>query len=342
MIGIIVAALLLLERYCWSYAVSWIAGALAAGILLVRGGAWDRITLGGLFVLAMLAGGTQTELGLRYCVFFALFAVCARHLRLDPTAHLALQMAFGVLSVWSGTVNVERYVFGTSLLLLLRAVLRTRPEARFVLRERLRTASLIIASLAVALIGFGSRSAVLVWLTVSARRRARLIAALAIIVAVGALVLPAAASIANLPTLRKLQGSASELLTPTADAGQVNMRALEFELYMRYAPKASIREHLLGSRTPILVPGEPLGYDVDARYIPHNQVLGLLYQFGAVGLLLVGHYVFCMLRRYRQHPVAGSFFLALLLPFFLFKHGFLDTDFALLCASLNWVIRGRA
>jgi hypothetical protein len=333
----LLALSLLTERFFSSYAASWILGSLAAAYIAIRGDALARLSALSLLLLASLPGAQSGE-GLRYCVFFCLFLAISRHVKLSPTVHLVLQVGMLSAALLTQAVAAERFVFGTSVLLTLRAVTTWRePEPVRSLSRAVRGGLYAMGSLASAAIGYGSRSALFVWFVVLARRHA-IAGGIVTVVALSVTI-----SLPELPIISKARTSLAEVLEPVDQAtGGASLRGVEYEVFADYLKHASVLELALGSREEVTLPGAPFGRDADLRYIPHNQLFGIFFQFGAIGTLIVALNVLVLYRSYKPSPVIASFVLGVLAPGFLLKHGFLDTDLPLLFATFNWLARENA
>lgn len=327
-VGILCLVLLLLGRLYLSYAPFWILGMAAVVFIAVVGSPVERATLFAFVLLALLSGGQLTSNGLRAACFFALLMVMARYARLNPYVHLVAQAAMMLVSLKLETQSIASFAFAPSILLLL---LTSRIPAAASRVGALKVAALSALSLVFAGLGFGSRSALFVWLLAVGYRSTKIVIGFLLVLIPIAMLLP------DLPVLAKLLNSFSEVSSVAEDSGAINLRGIETLIFLDYAAEASWRELLAGSTRLVFIPGEILGSPDDPLYLPHNQLLGLFFQFGSLGLLAFATYVWHLARYYALNRECRFLLFCLLPSFMLFKHGFLDSDFALIMASVNWV-----
>ena len=330
----------LAARFAGTYAVAWMIGAIGAVVIAARGHRAERGVLLGLALLSVFSGGEQTMIGLRTTIFAAQFMLLARYTTLDPYLHLFLQCLCLVIASLTGAV-VEVFLFAPAVLPLVIAALTERAarekNGRLGLADLFIVVGGSIASLAFAAVGYGSRSALFVWLASVLRRLSVPTIAAAVVI------LPVLLTLPGIPIVDKLRNSIVEVSEPIdQDTGTISQRGIETVIFTGWITEASAREVLFGSTQSLFEPGELIGHDEDVPFIPHNQILGLFFQFGVAGLLLVGSYFVWLWRCWRHSPVARFTLLILLPPCFLFKHGFIDADFALIASSLNWVATGGA
>jgi hypothetical protein len=133
--------------------------------------------------------------------------------------------------------------------------------------------------------------------------------------------------------------SLSELTTPIPEDGiGFSMRALEGLIFLSWFDTATVRELLTGSREIIYLPGVLLGKDPDPPFIPHNQLFGLLFQFGIIGLAALAWYLRDLWRHQRGFPPGRYLFFMLLVPGFITSGGFITTDYAILAAAVNGLV----
>lgn len=326
---------LLVGRLVGSYALSWAVGAVATGFVMLRGTRVERCVLLILFGLAV-ASGEQAAIGIRLTTFAAMFMLFGRYLTVNPFWLFAMQLAF--LPAAFATGNVELYVFAPAILLLLFATLTEQARGGGNGQgTTLRVTLLSVASLAFAGIGFGSRSAILVWLAASIRRLSFAILAAALVI------IPAVVVIASdVPIIAKLGNSFGELTQPVDEAtGSISQRGIEALIFIGWVDTATPRELLFGSTERLYEPGDLLGHDDDPPFIPHNQVFGWFFQFGAVGITAIAVYLVTLYRRFAPNRGAQFLLLVLLPPCFLFKHAFIDSDLAMLVSALNWAVVRR-
>lgn len=334
--AVIGAVLLLASRVGGNYATTWLIGSLAVLFIAAVGRAHERLVLIGLALLALRLGGDQAYLGLRHVLFLAQFILFARYLVLSPAMLFCLQSAVLVGVAATRGEGFELFIFTPVVMLLLIAsgIEReaSRRDGRIGLLTSWRIAFVSVISLAISTLGLGSRSALFVWLGANARRVRVSSIALALIVAA------VIWSVPGIPIVEKLKDSVVELTQPINEVtGGASQRAIEGLIFVNWLLAASPAEILAGAASASYIPGELLAKDDDVRFVPHNQVFGLLYQFGIVGLLLVAYYFRRLYVHLKPSRSASYMMLVLLLPCFLFKHGFLDTDLAMIFAVLNWV-----
>jgi hypothetical protein len=321
-------AALLIGRLFASYTPFWILGLASVIWIALKGNRTERYTLIMLFFLALLPGDQQMILGLRACVFLSMLMVFARYCQLNIYIHLLLQMAMMLATYDVGLQGLASFAFAPSVLLLIIAARHSQTGSTL---ARAFVGIYIFLSLAISSIGFGSRSALFVWL-ISMLRRHRYFLLLLSFIAI-----PTLSLFSEMPVVSKLTNSLSEITSPLEESGAINFRAIENLVFLDYISSATLPEFLFGSSKPIFLPGELVESLDDPIYIPHNQLMGLLFQFGLIGVVILGWYARSLFTYFRNHSDAVFFFLVLLPPFMMFKHGFLDSDFAMLLASLNWI-----
>jgi len=335
----LVVVSLLVSRLLGRYWMDWAIGLFGVFFIAVRGRGMERLVLTMMIVLALAAGGGQMDLGIRATLFAAMFMTLARYCPINPWFHLVAQLiALAVAVVDGSEVSLELFVYAPCALFLIisnemirDAVPRGRGP-RAVLLVLFNLLSFVVPSF-----GSGSRSALFVWATVNARR-IRLVwlvvAALVVLAAV-----PVLLSLRDLPVFQKLGNSLNEVTQPVdPETGGFSQRAIENLTFLEYITAASPREILFGSTVPILLDGEPLGQDHDVRFVPHNQIFGMVFQLGLVGSAVFLAYLIGLLRWFAAVDGFAAFTMAmLLLPAFALKQGIYDADLALLAGTLNWV-----
>lgn len=338
---IVICTALLVERYLMSYAASWILGLVSVCFLVLRHDVKSLLAILGLSVLSLLAPAELREISFRYVIFLALYLFVGNHTALDPRAHLGLQVFFAILSLFSMGVAPERFFFGTSVMLLMLGMMN--PQSSGISKNsravRVRKYFFLASSLLVAVVGFGSRSALIVWL-LSQRKKAIWLLPIAGILGV----LIAFSPLISLPFVQKIITSMEELSNPFSEnSGAFNLRAYELQLFIGSLKREWVGELLVGSNFPLYLPGEYYSGDPNQKvpFIPHNQIVGIFYQFGLFGILIVIMVLHHSFRVLKKNTLARMIFFALLFPVFLFKHGFIDTDFALIVSSLNWLRRNN-
>lgn len=327
-VTILCLVLLLLGRLYLSYAPFWILGMAAVLFITVVGSLVERTTLVVFVLLALLPGGQLTDNGLRTACFLALLMVMARYSKLNPYVHLMAQTAMIFAAVNLEAQSIASFAFAPSILLLLLASRIPFAAGRV---GSLKVTILYSLSLVFAVLGFGSRSALLVWSLTIWRRSAKMVVGFVLVLMPVTLLMP------DLPVVDKLLNSFSEISSASEDSGAINLRGIETLIFLDYAFEASWRELLAGSSREVFIPGFIFESLDDLLYLPHNQLLGLFFQFGLLGLLAFAGYVWHLARYYSFNHECRFFLFCLLPSFMLFKHGFLDSDFALLLASVNWV-----
>lgn len=340
--AVVGVVLLLASRVGGNYATTWLIGSLAVLFIAIVGRAHERLVLFGLVLLALRLGGDQAYLGLRHVLFVAQFMLFARYLVLSPALLFVMQSAVLVGVAATRGEGFELFLFTPAVMLLLIAAEIERKarqrDGRIGLLTSWRAAFVNLVSLGISTLGLGSRSALFVWLGANAVRLR--ISSIVVVVIVAAVVW----SVPGIPMIEKLKDSVVELTQPINEAtGGASQRAIEGLIFVSWLLTASPVEILGGAASASYIPGELLAKDDDVRFVPHNQVFGLLYQFGILGCLLVVYYLRRLYVHLRPNRTASYMMLLLLLPCFLFKHGFLDTDLAMIFAVLNWMrFRGVA
>lgn len=327
-VGILCLVLLLVGRLYESYAPFWILGMAAVVFITVVGSLVERATLVAFGLLALLPGGNLTDNGLRIACFLALLMVMARYGRLNPYLHLVAQVTMILVADKLETQSIASFAFAPSILMLLLA-LRIPASARWV--GTLKVVALSLLSLVFSGLGFGSRSALIVWGLTVWRRSTKIALGFLLMLISVALLMP------DLPVVAKLLNSSAEVSVAVEDSGTINLRGIETLIFLDYASEASWRELLAGSTREVFIPGSIFGSLDDVLYLPHNQLMGLFFQFGLLGLLSFSVYVWHLARYYALNRELRFLLFCLLPAFMLFKHGFLDSDFALIMASINWV-----
>lgn len=316
----------------------WAIGVIGAIFLLLKGRGDERLLLIGLTLLALVAGGEQTGIGLRGVLFISTFVALARYVKLNLWVHLGLQ-SFGLAFAAYGESDaaIEVFLFGPSILLLILATEIVRSANGAPSFGRQAVAQLFnLASLAISGIGYGSRSALFLWAAVNARRL-KLVYLIAFGGALLALV-PVAIALQDLPIVQKLGNSVGELAKPIdEETGAVSQRGYENLLFLAYISAASPREILLGSTTAIFLDGGPLGQEDDVHFIPHNQIFGIMFQYGLVGSFLLLFYLTGLVKYFNADPFCSFVMVLLLLAGFILKAGFYDGNLALMAATLNWI-----
>jgi hypothetical protein len=334
MAGFAGTALLLASRVVETYAAAWAIGLPALLFLLLAGAATERMVLALLLVLSLLLGGEQGELGLRQTLFLALFMLFARYLVVEIAPALLLYaLGFAVSSLLIGMPNTLFLLAPVVLLLLAASVVRhrARTQARPLTGpEQARVAALTLVGFVLPFLGSGSRGALFVWVADAIRRLSLPM------LLIGALGAAAVLSIPGLLIVDKLANSLDEILSPVSDAGLgISMRGIETLVFLGWWETATPAELLFGSPELLYLPGTALGREDDVAFIPHNQLFGLLFQFGLTGLIAIAVY-FRFLWRHQAGYRPGRFLLfALMLPGFLVLGGFITTDYAILAAAVN-------
>jgi hypothetical protein len=319
---------------------NWAIGALGGLFILLRGQFVERALLLFLIFLSVFAGGEQIALGLRGVLFISMFMVLARYVEINPWLLLIAQL-FGLAISMFNDIGIlfELFVFAPSMLFIILSVeiLRENVKKQNIVKRILAFVFTIIA-LAIPSLGGGSRSALFVWSAVNIRRLRFIY-----IIALGGVVvaaIPVLVALKDLQVVQKLGNSITEIAEPIdPETGGVSQRAIENLLFLDYIISASDVEVLFGSTRTILLDGAPLGQDKDVQFVPHNQIFGMIFQFGVLGFGFFLYYVYGLLKYFSADPFCAFFLAMLLLPGFLLKGGVYDGDLALLAASLNWVRR---
>ena len=205
-------------------------------------------------------------------------------------------------------IGIEVYSFITALCFL----------AAFLRRKR---TYLFLAALLSTVIGAGSRVAMGIVLT-RATKKFILMSSLVLLFGSNTLI--------NLEAVKKLDNSFSEITQETSDSGLINQRAIENMESFAIFNSFTSREWFFGRgqgfrlKTPFLP-------ELDVPFIPHNQVLGILIDFGLIGLVLN----LILVIRFFNLDKAKVWLIMVVGLFFLFKHGWYDVDMGLSIALLS-------
>lgn len=333
--GSFLAALILLGRAMESYAGAWAAGLLSLAFLLLRGTPAERFLLLLLLALSAALDGELGYLGVRQTLFAAVFIVLARYAPVAPSVALALYASALLLFLGRTGEFSVLFTVGPSIILLLWAAFfaeRQRRLARPAVGNGGRVALLSLTSLALSFVGAGSRTALFVWLAFALRGVS------VPILAAGALGLAAVLSLPGLEVWDRVANSYDELTNPFPEVG-INLRAVELLIFVSWFQTATPWEMLFGSRDLIYMPGDFLGFRYDPVYVPHNQFLGLFFQFGAVGLFTIFFWFVGYWRGIKNFHAGRFVMLVYLIVGFLVIHGFVNQDLAIAAAVLLWLAR---
>lgn len=317
---------------------NWAIGALGGLFILLRGQFSERMLLFLLVFLSIFAGGEQIALGLRGILFISVFMFLARYVEINPWFLLVAQLCGLAISMFNDIgISFELFLFAPSMLFLILSVEVFRDKKdRLNIGGRIVAFLFTVAALALPGLGSGSRSALFVWSAVNIRRLK-----IKYIIALGGILIaaiPVLVALKDLQVVQKLGNSITEIAEPIdPETGGVSQRAIENLLFLEYVISASSREILFGSTKTILLDGAPLGQDKDVQFIPHNQIFGMIFQFGVLGFIIFLYYMYGLLKYFSVDSFCVFFLVMLLLPGFLLKAGVYDGDLALLAASLNWV-----
>lgn len=333
LLGTCGALLIVASRVIETYAVMWLIGAAALVFLLLAGRGIERAVLLLLLALTALLHGDQANFGIRQVVFIALFMVFARYLVVPP-GRAVVFFVIGLFAniVVRGELSALFVLAPTVLLLLIAGDRRERllaENGKLTSAQAWRLGLIQAVSLVFPFLGSGSRGALFVWVVDSIRRVS--IPTLL----VGGLVLGVVASIPSVPLLNKIGGSFNELVNPAPEEG-INMRAIEGLIFVTWIQTATPAEMLLGSDESIYLPGEYLGLERDPPFIPHNQIFGLVFQFGFVGLVAIFFYMVGVWRYMGRFKPGRFLFFSMMLPGFVVLMGFITPDFALIASAVNW------
>ncbi len=332
--GVAGTILIVISRVIDNYAAEWIIGVPAILLLLLIGTRIERTVIVVLLGISVILGGDQMHYGFRQVVFMAVFMLFARYLVVGPLTVITLYL-LGLVGWWllQGEVSALFVVIPTIVPLLIAAAMRhaaVREHGRLQPGQSWRIMALSAVAFVFPWVGSGSRTAFFVWVVAAARRITIGMAIVGIIGAVAILSLP------GLKMAEKIGGSIDELTTPVAEeGGAVSQRAIEGLIFITWLPTASVSELLIGSRETLYLPGDVLGRDSDPPFIPHNQLFGLVFQFGFIGLALVVWYLLDVWRHMRPFPEGRFLFFMLLIPGFITSGGFITPDFAVLAAVIN-------
>lgn len=324
---------ILLTRAMESYAGAWIAGAVAAAFIIGFGRPFERALLLLLAVLSFALGDILAYQGLRQTLFVALFLMFARHIPLSPTMALAgFAAGFLLALVYRGEISVLFTVAPTVILLLVASwqVLERRRAGPADRKPGTASLALLVfIALVLPFVGDGSRSALLVWLAFGLR-----LLSFPVLIA-GSLVIFFAFSIPDLYIIERLTNSYDELTNPFPEDG-INLRAVEALIFLSWSQTATIFEFLFGSKDIIYMPGDFLGFDYDPFYIPHNQIIGLIFQFGFVGAIAIAIYFIDYWKFLRPFPIGRFVMFSFLAIGFVVIHGFVNQDLAIVAGVALW------
>jgi hypothetical protein len=328
----------LIERFLYTYEFSYFAAVIALVALAVRPSYRDFLTLSALFLIALGSDLAIIRIEIRYIAFFILFLAAARFWFFDPRLLFAIQALFLLVSSTNPEVAVERYVFGTAVsAMLLIVFLKDQPRQ---LSRKILDKSLFIVSLLLPILGYGSRAALAVWLVLNWR-----VTAIFLPVAAISLSLFINNFIIDIPVIDKALSSFDELFAISPIDGPVSLRAIENVFFADWINTASIWQITMGSGYEASLPGNIIGNQFeDFTYIPHAFLLGVSFQLGLLGLLVLLWRLYHLLRISGYGTEMTMLALVILILGFVAKHGFFDTDLLMVFASLNYIAdyRNRA
>jgi hypothetical protein len=327
-IGLLCLFLLLLGRAYESYAAFWWLGACAFVFILLFGTVIERLVIITFLFLSLIAPDELMKNDFRTTAFLSFTMAFGRYGLINPYLNIAAQIIAMQISLVLETQSIEAFAFAPSVIFLMIASRITKGSG---LKNDVKYFILVLMSLLFAIIGYGSRSALIIWL-LSMLKRSRVM----FIIFLLALSLAFYVSL-DIPVINKINDSISELTLEMGDSGALNLRATELAIFSEYISVASYTEILSGSTRLVYLPSEILGTYEDLLYLPHNQILGLFFQFGVLGLLLFVTYSIQLVRYFSKDKECAYLLMSMLPVFMLFKHGFLDSDLALILASLNWL-----
>lgn len=332
-IGAFCVTIMILSRAFESYAGAWIAGAIALVFIMVCGSRFERGLLLLLALLSLALGTTLGYLGIRQMLFAAVFMMLARHVPLSPaTAIGAYTIGLLIALVRTGEISAL-FTVGPSVIFLLMASWQVLQQRRNpgspASGGRARLAVLLLSALILPLLGAGSRTGLVVWLAFGLRL-------LSIpTLAAGVLGILVISSFPDLHVVERAVNSYDELTNPFPEVG-INLRAVEALIFLSWAQTATLREFLFGSLDVIYMPGDFLGFRGDPIYVPHNQVLGLLFQFGIVGFVAIFAYFWKYWSFLKPFPIGRFVMFVYLGVGFIVIHGFVNQDLAIVAGVALW------
>jgi hypothetical protein len=321
----------LTERFFYTYSFSYFAALLALGALAVRPSYRDVLAITALFTIALISDLGLIRIEVRYLAFFILFLTAARRLSFNPWLFFLMQAFFLLLSFFSSEVATERFIFGTSAsALILLLYLQNQEKGIW---QKIFVNVLSLTSLLIPFLGYGSRSALVLWLVVNWR-----VTALFLPVAIISVPIFLNEMNINLPVIEKAVSTMSELFEEQSVYGAFSLRAFENIFFLEWFTTASPWELALGSGYEATMPGDIVGDQYsEFSYIPHAFAFGVVFQLGVLGLIVLAWWMYVFFR-YREYQLNVVLLASTLLVLgFIVKHGFFDTDLVMAFAALNYI-----
>lgn len=333
-LGAIAVGAMIFSRAVGSYGGSWAAGVVAILVVMARGSAIERLTLVTLLSLSLMLGGETMYLGIRQTLFVAIFMLLARHAPVAPRPALLCYM--GALLIALGLTGEISPLFtvGPAIILLLMAAFLIERDRRVgaVGESNWKVGLLSLVSLILPFLGPGSRSALLVWGGFSLRRLSLSLVAAGLL---GALVISTASDV---EVFDRITNSYDELVNPFPETG-INLRAVELLIFISWWNDASKSEILFGSKDIIYMPGDFLGFLYDPPYVPHNQLIGIVFQFGIFGLSIILIYMYSYWRSVSDFPLGRFVMMLYIVLGFMVIHGFVNQDISIVSGVLLHYLR---
>lgn len=321
----------LAERFLFSYQFSYLVALVALVILIRYPQRRHLVPIIALTCIAIVSDLGIISVEVRYIAFILMFLVLFQIWECDPRYLFCFQVAFLLLSMVSTDVSVERFVFGTAVsAMVLMVYLQRKP--RLLLRHAFQRFLLVI-SLLLPIVGYGSRAALMMWLAIN--WRVTIIAAPVAFLSAGFLV---TSTFLEIPLFQKLLYSLTEL-SASGESGQpIDLRGLENLIFLQWLGKASVWQIVVGSGFQEALPGSIIGNQFDDfAYIPHNFLFGMFFQFGILGTLVLIWSLHDVIRSISPSFEVRMLALILILIGLVVKHGFFDTDLIMLLAAIRFI-----
>lgn len=321
----------LAERFLLSYVFSYAAAILALIALIIDPKRRDVCVIGTLTIIAIISEASLISIEIRYIAFIITFLVLTRLWACNPWLLFGLQIFFLMSAIMFPIVPLERFVFGSAVsAMILMMYLQKKP--RHILRyvvEKL----LLLTSLFLPFVGYGSRAALAVWLLVNWR-----VAVLAVPVAAISAGLLLNSFLVELPVFGKLLTSIDELSETAQATGAVSLRGMENEVFYNWLSEANLWQYLVGSGFEQTLPGYIIGNPFgEFLYIPHNYVFGFFFQFGILGTITILYIVYCKVNESSKIFEMKFIVFSIFFMGFSVKHGFFDTDLIMILAAINFI-----
>lgn len=333
-LGFIAAGAILLFRAAGSYGGAWFAGGLGVAYILAYGRAYERTLLVVLAIISVTLGGEAMYFGIRQVLFIAIFIFFGRYAPISPISAISFYILGLFINIGITGQLSPLFMVGPSIILLISAAYlidRKKISQQDYRNTSLKVGLLSAVSFVLPFIGAGSRSALIVWLSFSMRR-----ISISLIVAgvLGALIVSA---IPQLEVFDRISNSYQELTDPFPEYG-INLRAVEAIIFLSWLQSASISEIIFGSKEIIYMPGDFLGYLYDPPFVPHNQLMGLIFQFGLFGFGIIVAYMVLYWRSISSFPLGRFVILVYLILGFVVVHGFVNQDISIVSSVLLYYL----